>query len=268
MNSLSRPSTITTSNVNENHDHTLNTLKKTTSSSSRPNSSSSNINNNSSSRPSSKQQQQNNSRASSPKNGKSFIPTTTVMQASKDIISKAHNTFTDRYYFLSSGKSEYREQKKKNSNDKTYINSNRMLESNSRSSSPLLPISKNVLNNIQNSDLSHQIQHVDNINTVINDNDDDNVGDDNNNNHHHDITNDDVLLQRSTSPFEQRHKYRGSRRRVLDIIECARKYIGGSEKFQKRRLSKIETRLLERLTLLCHHRYIFSLLYNLTNISI
>ena len=210
MNSLSRPSTATTSNVNENHDHTLNILKKTTTTSSRPSSSSSsNINYNSSSRPNSKQQQQNNSRASSPKNEKSFIPTTTVIQASKDIISKAHNTFTDRYYFLSSGKSEYREQKKKNSNDKTYINSNRMLESNSRSSSPLLPISKNVLNNIQNSDLSHQIQHVDNINTVINDNDDDNVGDDNNNNHHHDITNDDVLFQRSTSPFEQRHKYKG-----------------------------------------------------------
>jgi hypothetical protein len=50
----------------------------------------------------------------------------------------------------------------------------------------------------------------------------------------------------TTNPFEQKEKFHGPARRVVDIIEWARISVGGSPKKQKRKLSAVEKRLLKR----------------------
>jgi hypothetical protein len=50
----------------------------------------------------------------------------------------------------------------------------------------------------------------------------------------------------SPSPFENKDRYKGPSRRVIDIIEWARISVGGSPKKQKRRISDVEKRLLKR----------------------
>mmetsp|Transcript_18449 Transcript_18449/g.30900 ORF Transcript_18449/g.30900 Transcript_18449/m.30900 type:complete len:474 (-) Transcript_18449:176-1597(-) len=50
---------------------------------------------------------------------------------------------------------------------------------------------------------------------------------------------------RARSPFERKDRFRGPQRRVLDIIEFARKSVGGPQKKQLRKLSLVERKLMD-----------------------